>query len=713
MATLVLSTVGTVLGGPIGSAIGALIGQSIDQQILAPASRGPRLGDLNVQSSSYGTQVPRIYGTMRVAGSVIWSTDLAESAQTTGAKGQPDVVYSYSVSFAVALSSRQVMSIRRIWADGKLIRGEDEQFKISTTFRFYDGSEDQIIDPLIGSIEGIGNTPGYRGLALVVFENLELAEFGNRIPFLTFEVIADEAPPTISEILSDASRQAIVCDASRTVGGYAAYGRSIKAAAEPLVDCFAVELFDDGLAVRGTSSDITAVGEDELGSSADDGKVPRIEREQLPACGVPAVLRLSYYDPSRDYQTGEARATASEQRGNEQQRELPAAVDAAGAKTIAQQSLARTWVERDKLTLKLPPRYLGLEPGSRIELALSPKRWIVTKSTIDGFAVVAELTPSWSAGVTAAGSSPMMFSPATAADEISIALFDVPDVFGQSMNDPVLLLAASSPASGWRRRAVDVSFAGQTIATATARRKSILGYALSTLALAEPYLIDTQCEVDVQLVDPDQWLAGCDDDALSEGANLAILGSELIQFADVVPLGDGRFRLRRLLRGRGGTEWAASIHKENDAFVLIESGSLQTILLPRWIRGSKVHASVSGDAAAAEVLLTAESLRPPSPIGLKWTLHGNGDVELSWTRRSRSGWAWLDEVDIPIGEDREEYRVTLIGSLGSIDISVAGPQLTIATDQLSAVGAGSATVRVRQIGDWAASQAAELNLIIS
>jgi len=134
MATLVLSTVGTVLGGPVGGAIGALVGQSIDQQVLGPATRGPRVGDLSVQTSSYGTQVPRIYGAMRVAGSVIWATDLVESTQTTGAKGQPDATYSYAVSLAVAISSRPVVSIGRIWADGKLLRGTDGIFKVSRRF---------------------------------------------------------------------------------------------------------------------------------------------------------------------------------------------------------------------------------------------------------------------------------------------------------------------------------------------------------------------------------------------------------------------------------------------------------------------------------------------------------------------------------------------------------------------------------------------------
>jgi len=179
LATLVLSTVGNALGGPVGGAIGALIGQSIDQQLLGSPRRGPRVGDLSVQSSSYGTQIPRVYGTMRVAGSVVWSTDLVEGEQTAGAKGQPDVTYSYSVSFAVALSSRSAKSVRRIWADGKLLRGAAGDFKTSTDFRFYTGSEDQAIDPLIGSIEGIANTPAYRGLALAVFVRPTLANAGN------------------------------------------------------------------------------------------------------------------------------------------------------------------------------------------------------------------------------------------------------------------------------------------------------------------------------------------------------------------------------------------------------------------------------------------------------------------------------------------------------------------------------------------------------
>ena len=80
MATLILTTVGTVLGGPIGGAIGALAGRAVDATIFKPKGReGPRLTDLHVQTSRYGNSVPRVFGTMRVAGTVIWATDVQES----------------------------------------------------------------------------------------------------------------------------------------------------------------------------------------------------------------------------------------------------------------------------------------------------------------------------------------------------------------------------------------------------------------------------------------------------------------------------------------------------------------------------------------------------------------------------------------------------------------------------------------------------------
>jgi hypothetical protein len=152
MATIVLSAVGAIVGGPIGAAVGAVIGQQVDKIIFAPGTRqGPRLGDLALQTSSYGNAIPKLFGTVRVAGTVIWATDLKETRtrQSNGkGRGSTDV-YSYSASFAVALSARPIESIGRIWADGKLLRGVAGDFKSETGFRFYNGNDGQALDPMI------------------------------------------------------------------------------------------------------------------------------------------------------------------------------------------------------------------------------------------------------------------------------------------------------------------------------------------------------------------------------------------------------------------------------------------------------------------------------------------------------------------------------------------------------------------------------------
>lgn len=712
MATLVLSTVGTALGGPIGGAIGALVGQSFDQQLLAPVTRGPRLGDLSVQTSSYGTQIPRIYGAMRVAGSVIWATDLIESEQTTGAKGQPDVTYGYSVSIAVALSSRVAGAVGRIWADGKLLRGADGSFKVSTTYRFYDGGEDQPIDPLIGSIEGISDTPAYRGLALAVFENLQLADYGNRIPFLTFEVIADAEPPKLGDILDDASDGAVAATSGQIIVGYAAYGGSIKAALEPLVEAFAVQLFDDGVQLRGPRGlEPVSIDADELGNGLDGQKMPRFQREQLAARTLPAVLRLSYYDPARDYQTGEARSAAGESPGLEAKRELPAVLSANDAKSLAHEILARAWATRDTLSLRLPPSRLALEPGSLLSLNLRPALWVIQKCIVDGLAVETELRPAnGSMAALTADAGRIVPNIDVAASAMSVALLDLPNTSMSFSAEPTLVIAASRESAGWKRSVVEIRIGDQVKVVETAARKSFLGNALTGLARADSDLLDLENFVEVQLIDADQWLTSCDDAGLVAGKNLAVLGSELVQFGSAVPVGPGRFRLGRFVRARAGTEWAVSKHVAGELFCLLTPESVQSIILQDWAIGSVVTAVPSGQSASAEFV--AESLRPPSPVRLNAVLQSSGDLLIEWVRRSRRGWAWVDEMDAPFGEAAERYRINLSGPAGSAEILTSTPAYAVPPALLSGLGPGELAIEVRQLGDRAVSHPAGIAITL-
>lgn len=710
MATLVFSTVGNAFGGPVGGAIGALIGQSLDQQLLSPPRRGPRLGDLSVQTSSYGTQIPRIYGSMRVAGSVVWATDLIESEQTNGAKGQPDASYSYSVSLAIALSSRVAGAIGRIWADGQLLRGAAGDFKVPTTFRFYNGGEDQVIDPMIASIEGITNTPAYRGLALAVFENLQLATFGNRIPFITFEVLADPAAPSLSAILADVSDGSVGASAADAVLGYAAYGSSIARAIEPLVSTFGLQLFDDGAQLRESSSTIT-IGPGELGNSAGAETAPEFDRERLGPEGGPATLRLSYYDQARDYQAGEARASAGSQ-GMELQQDLPVVLDADQAKAAAHSSIVREWAALDRLTLRLPPSRLNIEPGTIVRTSAAAGSWVVEKTSIEAFVTIAELRPDTRTNAAiAADAGRAVASRDVVETAATLAMIDIVDVTGSGSNTPRIAIAASCVSEGWRPRPLSVAGAGVSFSAPSSGRKSILGRAVTVLPNGRAELIDQINSVDVELIDPDQWLTNCDEEALGSGENLAVLGREVLQFGTTVSLGGGRFRLSQLLRARGGTDWATGTHVSGEDFCLLDPDRLSTVEMPVTARGSTLR--VQDDRGAfADAQFNAETVRPLSPVNLEAALNPAGGLDVSWTRRSRAGFAWLDEVDAPIGESSEQYRVVLTGPGQRAEFACTAPDIQVDTASLTKLGSGMVQIEVVQLGDFAASRAAVATIAV-
>ena len=202
MATLVLGAIGTLVGGPLGGAIGATLGRGLDSMIIgSPSREGPRLKELAVSTSSYGQPIPALYGKVRAPGTIIWATDLKEQRESSGGgKGKPKTTtYSYSISLAVALSSRPIDRIGRIWADGNLLRGRGSDLKTGGTLRAYTGHGDQRPDPLMAADIG-PQCPAHRGCAYVVFEDLALEDFGNRVPALSFEVFAGTAAHLVKEI---------------------------------------------------------------------------------------------------------------------------------------------------------------------------------------------------------------------------------------------------------------------------------------------------------------------------------------------------------------------------------------------------------------------------------------------------------------------------------------------------------------------------------
>lgn len=196
MATILFQAAGAALGGvfgPVGAivgrAVGALAGSIVDRSLIngSKTITGPRLGDARLPGADEGTAIGRVYGTMRVGGTLIWATRFEEevSVERQGGKGRGPRVetYRYYANLAVGICEGPIAAVRRVWADGR------ELDLRSVEMRIHKGTRTQQPDPLIEAKQGAGNTPAYRGLAYAVFERLPLDSYGNRLPVLQFEVL--------------------------------------------------------------------------------------------------------------------------------------------------------------------------------------------------------------------------------------------------------------------------------------------------------------------------------------------------------------------------------------------------------------------------------------------------------------------------------------------------------------------------------------------
>ncbi|MGB3644827.1 MAG: glycoside hydrolase/phage tail family protein [Mesorhizobium sp.] len=194
MATILLQAAGAYLGGflgsvggAIGTAAGAIAGYMVDSALVNSTRRveGPRLTGARPFTAEEGAAIPRLYGTARLGGTLIWATRFKETSAThrQGKLGPKVTEYSYFANVAFLLCEGEIAGVRRIWADGNEIDREDVELRV------YRGSGDQPADPLIEAKQGAGNTPAYRGVAYVVLERFDIGPYGNRIPQLQFEVI--------------------------------------------------------------------------------------------------------------------------------------------------------------------------------------------------------------------------------------------------------------------------------------------------------------------------------------------------------------------------------------------------------------------------------------------------------------------------------------------------------------------------------------------
>lgn len=192
----------------------------LDRKFAAPETEGPRLGDLSVQTSTYGAEIGHVHGTIALAGNLIWleNNKLKETVhkKKSGGKGgastTPTRTFSYSATFIIAICEGPIDGIARIWCGDKLIYNAASgdlgtiiaNNKSAKGFRIYYGTDDQLPNPRYEAAKGVGNASAFRGLAYVVFEDFQLADYGNTLQAaeFKFEIVQVSDYNSYREVLS-------------------------------------------------------------------------------------------------------------------------------------------------------------------------------------------------------------------------------------------------------------------------------------------------------------------------------------------------------------------------------------------------------------------------------------------------------------------------------------------------------------------------------
>ena len=241
---------------------------------------------------------------------------------------------------------------------------------------------------------------------------------------------------------------------------------------------------------------------------------------------------------------------------------------------------------------------------------------------------------------------------------------------------------------------------------AVATREAVIGELLTSLPPGPVGRYDSATRFDVDI---SGQLASVLEAQLLSGRNVAAVqnddgGWEVLQFLSAELIAPNVYELSVFLRGQAGTESEMFAGTSSGAsFVLLDSAitgvnlTADELRLPLNWRYGPAGRDI-GDASYVDDTHAFQGigLRPFSPVHVQADRSG-GDIDLSWVRRTRvSGDSW-ETVEVPLGEEREQYEVEVLNlgqpvrTLTTVEPSVSYS----AAEQIEDFGAVQSSVSIR------------------
>lgn len=572
-------------------------------------------------------------------------------------------------------------------------------------------------DATIESYRGSGNVPAYHGTAFVVLKNLALAPYGNRVPLFSFEVTASigtSIQTAVEEICRRAGLQSGQYDAATLSGanrGYALNGPVAPAAAlQPLLLRHDVLTQEADAKIRffhRANATIVYIPRAQISAAPgldterpDPWEIARGDAFQLP----PRIF-VSYIRAENGERGGEPHVRNGAESTAVQNVYLPLAMTAAEARAVEKRLSYAAKVATETHRLKLGPKWVGLGENDVIATWWTPGELLFLQ------VIKIDVSPDYNVDVEAQLWYRALATQSAEADDagtelgeigfagaIDGALFETPAIGGGTgPSDRIRLPAAVAmpddddpyPGVLLLGSLDDEEF--HTLATLT--QESTFGRARTALGGSgiDPATWDRVSTVEVEV-----WngtLESRDESDVLAGANVALCGSEVIQFATATLVSPRRYTLSNLLRGRRDTVDVMTTHAADERFLLLTAPGpvmveleLTALGSPRYFKFVPNGANPA-DYASQTLSPAGRNLRPFAPHALVGVRDEYGNLDVSWTRRTRVPLADLPDKPVPLGEETETYDVEFWWSAALVrSLTVTSPTTTYTESQQTTDG---------------------------
>ncbi|WP_458325926.1 baseplate multidomain protein megatron [Roseobacter sp. A03A-229] len=441
-----------------------------------------------------------------------------------------------------------------------------------------------------------------------------------------------------------------------------------------------------------------------------------IEQSRSSQADMAGRVRLRFVQADAEFDVlAEEAVLADERTHSVSTSEIPIALTRGEGRQTAERWLTEARIARDAIRFALPPSCLTMGAGDVIELqgdqAEGRALYRIDRVEQGALQIVeaVRIEPDvyTSAEMIDDVPSPRPFVPPV---PVTPLFLDLPLITGDEIPHAPHVAVTAQPWQGSvavYRSPSDSDF--RLVSQLSAR--SIVGTTQSPMVAAASGRLDRGAPLEVKLISG--TLSSVELQSMLSGANLAAIGDgspdnwEVFQFANATLVDKQTYHLSARLRGQLGSDGLMpDVWPEGSWFVLL-NGFPEQIDLGRNLRRVSQTYRIGPARRPVDDLSYVQEVqafngngeRPYAPVHLRTTRATNGDVTVTWVRRTRQDGDGWDVPDVPLGEESEAYSVRVLqGETVVREVTVAAPQwqYTVA-DQLADGATGEVELEVSQI----------------